>query len=138
VLWVLSVVQGWKFSGTIMMLCYTAMITIPGSLFEAAKLEGTNYFQDVRLIILPLIKPTIKLALSMMLLWSFKTYDIVWTMTRGGPGGLSLTAPIQMVRTAFTFNKYGYAAAIGMVLTVLVSICIVLGRRLAKGETYEY
>lgn len=138
VLWCISLIQGWRFSGTIMMLCFTAMLGIPESLFESAKLDGARYFDEVRMIILPLIKPTVKLALSMMLLWSFKTYDMVWTMTKGGPGDLSMTAPIKMISTAFSFNKFGLASAIGMVLTIVVSICIIFGRRLAKGETYEY
>ena len=138
VLWTISIVQGWRFSGTIMMLCYTGMLAIPGSLFESAKLDGAGYMKSVRLIILPLIKPTIKLALSMMLLWSFKTYDMVWTMTKGGPGDLSVTAPIRMITTAFSFNKFGNASAIGIILTIIVSICVIIGRRIAKGETYEY
>lgn len=138
VLWCISIIQGWRFSGTIMMLCFTAMLAIPNTLFESAKLDGANYFDEIRMIILPLIKPTIKLSLSMMLLWSFKTYDMVWTMTKGGPGDLSMTAPIKMISTAFSFNKFGLASAIGIVLTIVVSICILFGRRITKGETYEY
>lgn len=138
VVWVIAIVQGWRFSGTIMMLCYTGMLSIPGSLFESAKLDGAGYIKSVRLIILPLIKPTIALSLSMMLLWSFKTYDMVWTMTKGGPGDLSMTAPIRMITTAFSFNKFGSASAIGIILTVVVSICIIIGRVITKGESYEY
>ena len=138
VLWVLGFVQGWRFGGTIMMLCYTGLLAIPHSLFESAKLDGASYPQLIRLIILPLLKPTINLALSMMLLWSFKTYDIVWTMTGGGPADLSMTAPIKMITTAFTYNKFGEASALSIVLTLIVSICIVLGRSLARGEAYEY
>ncbi len=138
VLVVIAVLQGWKSSGTIMMLSYTAMLNIPDSLFESAQLEGCGFMKEVKFIILPLIKPTIRLALSMTLVWAFKTYDLVWTMTQGGPANLSMTAPIIMVKTGFSYNQYGYAAAIGMVCTVLIGICILIGRWMLRGETYEY
>lgn len=121
-----------------MMLSYTGMLNIPDSLFESAELEGCNYIKKVRYMILPLIKPTIRLALSMTLVWAFKTYDLVWTMTQGGPANMSMTAPIMMIRTGFSYNQYGYAAAIGMISTVLIGICILLGRAILRGESYEY
>ncbi|RZT02976.1 carbohydrate ABC transporter permease [Cuneatibacter caecimuris] len=138
VLWTLAIVAGWKGSGCIMMLIYTGVLAIPDSLFESAKLDGANYFKEVRMIILPLIKPTICMVFSMEVMWSFKTYDIVWTMTQGGPGSLSKTAPISMIQQAFTYNKFGYASAIGLVFSVIVLICIGVVRRMLRSETYEY
>ncbi len=138
VLWVIAIIQGWRSSGTIMILSYTAMLNIPDSLFESAELEGCGYWKKSRYIILPLIKQTVRLALSMTLVWAFKTYDLVWTMTQGGPANLSMTAPIMMIRTAFSYNQYGYAAAIGIICTVLIGLCIILGRTALRGETYEY
>lgn len=138
VLWVIAIIQGWRSSGTIMMLSYTAMLNIPSSLFESAELEGCGFIRKSRYIILPLIKQTVRLALSMTLVWAFKTYDLVWTMTQGGPANMSMTAPIMMIKTGFSYNQYGYAAAIGMICTVLIGICIIIGRSILKGETYEY
>ncbi|MDC7288021.1 sugar ABC transporter permease [Blautia schinkii] len=138
VLWVIAFIQGWRSSGTIMMLSYTAMLNIPSSLFESAELEGCGFIKKSRYIILPLIKQTVRLALSMTLVWAFKTYDLVWTMTQGGPANLSMTAPIMMIKTGFSYNQYGYAAAIGIICTVLIGLCIIFGRSVLKGENYEY
>lgn len=138
VLWVIAIIQGWRCSGTIMMLSYTAMLNIPDSLFESADLEGCGFIKKSWYIILPLIKQTIRLALSMTLVWAFKTYDLVWTMTQGGPANMSMTAPIMMIKTGFSYNQYGYAAAIGIICTVLIGICIIIGRSILRGETYEY
>ena len=138
VLWVIAIIQGWRVSGTIMMLSYTGMLNIPESLFESAELEGCDFIKKARYIILPLIKPTIRLALSMTLVWAFKTYDLVWSMTKGGPANLSMTAPIMMIKTGFSYNQYGYAAAIGMICTVLIGICILIGRSILRGDIYEY
>jgi raffinose/stachyose/melibiose transport system permease protein len=138
VLWTLAAVQGWKSSGTIMMLFYTGLVRIPPSFFEAGRLEGATYFYEIKVIILPLLRPTARLALSMILLSSFRTYDIVWTMTRGGPGDISKTAPIRIIESGFLFSQFGYAAALGVILTIVVSACIILARFFTRGETYEY
>lgn len=138
VLWTISVVNGWKGCGGVMMLIYTAIIAIPASMFEAARLEGASYFRQIRLIIMPLIKPTISLVSMLVLIGSFKAYDIVYTMTKGGPGDYSKIVPIQMLDTGFFFNDFGYAAAIGVLFTVLVAIIIFISRTVARGDAYEY
>jgi raffinose/stachyose/melibiose transport system permease protein len=136
--WSLAIVQGWKSSGAVLMLFYTGLIRIPPSFFEAGKLEGANYLHELRLIIIPLLKPTVTMALSLILIGCFKSYDIVWTMTKGGPGDISETAPLRMIKVGFNYGQFGYAAAIGVVLTILVSVCVGAARRLTRGESYEY
>jgi raffinose/stachyose/melibiose transport system permease protein len=138
VLWSLAIVQGFKVSGAIMMLFYTAIIRIPPSFFEAGKLEGAGYFHELKMIILPLLKPTAALVVSLFLIIAFKSYDIVWTMTRGGPGDVSKTAPIRMIEAAFSFGQFGYAASIGVILTIIVGLCVAGSRWLFHGEAYEY
>ncbi len=137
VLWVIAIIQGWLRSGLIMMMIFAAIISVPNSLLESSKLEGAGYFAQVRRIILPLIKPTIQMVLSMMLMWGFKTYDMVYAMTKGGPGEFSYTAPLKMMQQGFTFNSYGNAAALGVLLTMIVSLFILFARKLLEGEVYE-
>lgn len=138
ILVVIAVVQGWRSSGTIMMLIFTAILGLPSSLFESAKLDGATYFDEVCHIILPLVRPTITLSLSMMVMWAFKTYDIVWAMTAGGPGDLSKTAPIRIIEQAFTYNKYGYASALSIVFAVIIIMLIIVIRKGFRGDSYEY
>ena len=94
--------------------------------------------KEIRRVILPLIKPSIKMVFSMMVMWAFKTYDIVATMTGGGPGDLSKTAPIRIIEQAFTYNKFGYASALSLVFAVLIIALILLVRKCLGGEAYEY
>jgi raffinose/stachyose/melibiose transport system permease protein len=138
VLWSLAVVSGWRGSGSVMILFYTAIIAIPSQMFEAAHIEGAGYLRQIRYIILPLIMPTIGLVSMLVMIGSFKTYDIVFSMTKGGPGNYSKTVPIQMLENAFKYNEFGYAAAIGVLFTLLVSIIIFVMNRLSKGEVHEY
>lgn len=138
ILIVIGVIQGWRSSGTIMMLVFTAMVRLPKSLFESCELDGASYSQQIRYIILPIIKPTIRLVLSMMVMWAFKTYDIVMSMTGGGPGNISKTAPIRIIEQAFTHNKYGYASALSIVFAILIIGLILLIRKGLGSEAYEY
>ena len=137
-LWVIGIVQGWRQGGVIMILVTTAILALPQSLFENGKLEGSNYFDDVRYIILPLIKPSLNLLLSTTLMSGFKTYDMVYAMTKGGPGEMTYTAPMKIVQLGFSYNRYGEAAALGTLLTIVATVFILLARYAMRGEHYEY
>lgn len=131
-------VAGWKFSGTSMMLFYTALLGIPQSFFETSRIEGANFLQDIFYIILPLLKSKVKLVLSLAFIWAFATYDIVLSMTKGGPGDFSTTVPLRMITVGFTFNKFGYAASLGVILTLFVGTLVLTTRIVLRGDTYEY
>lgn len=138
VLWILGIIQGWRLSGTIMILFYTGMIAIPSSLLEAAIIDGCSYPKQVLYIILPIMKPTLQMSLSLMLISGFKSYDIVTTMTQGGPGGVTRTVPLKMLEAGFKNNDFGLAAAMAVLLIVIVTVFLLTGRRITKGETYEF
>lgn len=137
-LWVIAIVQGWRQSGVIMILTTTAILALPKSLFENGKLEGSTYLKDIRYIILPLIKPSLNLLLSMMLMSGFKTYDMVYAMTKGGPGEMTYTVPMKIMQLGFSYNRYGEAAALGTILTVIATAFILIARYAMRGEAYEY
>ncbi|QGQ98678.1 sugar ABC transporter permease [Paenibacillus psychroresistens] len=128
----------WRIAGLTMMLCFAAMQSIPISLFESSKLDGATYFKQWIHIVLPLIKPIIQLSVIFTLVLQFKTYDLVFVMTGGGPGSISKTIPLHMIDTAFTFNEFGASAAMGFLLTIIVMLFIVVFNRILKGEQYEY
>ncbi|WP_044289741.1 MULTISPECIES: carbohydrate ABC transporter permease [Robinsoniella] len=134
----IAIVSGWKLFGVTMMLGYTAIQNIPSSLIESSYLDGAGYLKQIRYIILPLIKPTIQLAAIFSLTTAFRTYDLVWAMTMGGPGNLTTTVPIEMIKRSFVYNEFGYSAATGCILTVVVLIFIFITNKLLGGESYEY
>lgn len=128
----------WKASGTVMLLCFAAMQTIPASLCESCELDGGGYFQQMTHLILPLIKPMVLLSVMNTMGAQFKTYDIVYVMTQGGPGTLTYTTPIHMTKTAFSFGEFGYSAAMGVEFTIVVIFFILIARFLLRGESYEF
>lgn len=134
----IGAVQGWRTAGTIMIMVYTAIIALPNDMFEEAKLEGATYWQEVRYIIMPLVKPTLVLTFSMMSMWAFKTYDIVAIMTDGGPGDLSITAPLYIVQQSFRSGKLGYASAISIIFAALIMAIISAIRFGLRREIHEF
>jgi len=132
------VVGIWRLTGLTMMLCFAAMQNIPVSLFESSKLEGASYARQFFSIVLPLIKPIVQLAAIFTLVLAFKSYDLVFVMTEGGPGILSRTIPLQMIDTAFTYSEFGYSAAMGFLLTIAVMLIIMIANKILRGQSYEY
>ncbi|MBO5160293.1 MAG: sugar ABC transporter permease [Lachnospiraceae bacterium] len=128
----------WKCAGSVMMMCFASMQTLPPSLYESAKLDGASFWQQMFQITYPLIKPMILLSTINTLGSQYKSYDLIQTMTQGGPGNLTSTVPIIMTKTAFTYGKFGRAAAQGVIFTVIVAISIILVRRVLRSEEYEY
>ena len=134
----ICITNAWRLMGLTMMLCFTAISAIPSSLFEAVKIDGANYLKQVYYIILPIIMPIIELAISLTLISTFKTYDLVLVMTNGGPGYLSITTPIQMLEIAFKYNEFGYAAAISVAFSIVIMAFIIIVKRIMRGEVYEF
>lgn len=128
----------WKCAGQVMLLCFASMQTIPESLYESSKLDGAGYWKQIRYITLPLIKPMILLAAINTLGTQYKSYDLIFTMTQGGPGDLTTTVPIRMTKIAFSYGKFGESAAAGVVFTIVVVASILLVKRLLRGEEYEF
>lgn len=138
VLWCIAIVNIWKMTGLTMMLSFASMQMLPESIFESSKMEGASYPRQLISIVFPLIKPTVLMAATYSLVVNFKSYDMVFVMTRGGPGTTSQTIPIMMMKSAFNFNEFGYSAGQGMILAVVVMVTVLIVQRLLKGETYEY
>lgn len=128
----------WKCAGSVMMMCFASMQTLPASLYESAKIDGASFWQQMFKITYPLIKPMILLATINTLGGQYKSYDLIQTMTQGGPGNLTSTVPIIMTKTAFTFGKFGKAASYGVIFTIVVAISIILVRYILRGEEYEF
>ncbi|WP_158602226.1 carbohydrate ABC transporter permease [Cohnella endophytica] len=128
----------WRIAGLAMMLCFAAMQGIPISLLESSRLDGAGYFKQITQIIIPLIKPIVLLSFIFTLVMQFKTYDLVFVLTKGGPGNFSKTVPLHMIDTAFSFGEYGQSAAMGFLFAIIVTFFILLTNRLLRGESYEY
>lgn len=86
--WALAITSTWQYAGYIMLIYYTALQNVPADLIESAQLDGANWWQRLTKIIMPLIAPTFTITLFLTLSNSFKQFDVVLSLTNGGPSML--------------------------------------------------
>ena len=130
-------VSAWKQVGLTMVLCFAGMQGINLSLIESARLDGASDFQIFRKIILPLIMPFVQLSAIFALMSGLKIYDTVVALTNGGPAKSTTVMPLWILQNSFSFNKYGYGAAMSMIFVLIVLIGMILVKRIVRGDSYE-
>jgi len=100
--------------------------TIPKELYEAASLDGAGGFNQFRYVTLPSLKPIITSIVSLRFMWNFNAFGLVWTLTQGGPGGRTRLPMLFAYEEGFRYGNAGYAAALGNVMVLVVSLLVVL------------
>ena len=125
----------WQGVGLNTILFITGLNTIPASPIEAARIEGARTTQLYSKVILPLLKPTTVVVLLMSLVNSFKVFDSIWVMTKGGPYRTSETLALTMYQESFIHNKFGVGAAVAVVLTIIILIVSYFNIRNTFGDT---
>lgn len=105
---------------TVMLLA--AMQTIPGDLYEAAKMDGASPFRSFLYITLPGIRPTMLIALLLGTIWTFNSIDLIYILTYGGPYYSTFTLAMYAYQQAFGRGLVGYASCIAMVILALMAI----------------
>lgn len=112
--------------------------TIPKDIIEAAEIDGANTFKKFSHITLPYLKNVILITTTLMIIWNFNNFDIIWTTTKGGPVNTTTTFSIYTYLMAFRNFDIGYASAIGVVwLLVLLLFSFFYIKILERGSV-EY
>jgi len=96
--------------------------SIPDEVKEAAYVDGANAIQSFLHITLPYLKNVILITTTLMVIWNFNNFDIIWTTTLGGPVNATTTFSIYTYRMAFRNFELGYAATIGVVWLIVLLI----------------
>ena len=118
--YVLVGVSIWRFSGFHIILFYAGLQSIPKELYEAAKIDGAGEIAQFRFIVVPGIILVIELVLFMNMRGAMQQFDIPFVMTGGGPGFSSTTFTLHTLNTAFTYNDYGLASTMAVLLIILI------------------
>ena len=114
----------WRYTGYYMIFFLSALQNIDKSVYEAAKMDGCNFFQSLFKITLPLLKPIVFLTSIMALTNTLQLFDEVVNLTNGGPGNATRTISQYIYDLSFTYvPSYGYAAAVSYVVLLLI-ICL--------------
>jgi multiple sugar transport system permease protein len=97
-----------------------AVAAIPDEYFEVAKLEGANFFQRLRYIILPTIRPVFLFVIVVTIITGFQYLGPFYILTKGGPVDATRVVSLHIWNNAFFFNKFGYSAALTLGLLVIL------------------
>lgn len=130
---ILSIV--WKTVGFTMVLLLTGMQAIPSELYEAAKVDGANYWDRLRFVMLPLMRRTFALALILSVIGSYLAFDQFYIMTAGGPQNQTISVVYWIYKNSFTNFKLGYGASMSIVLLGILVILSVVQLRLLRDDT---
>lgn len=111
--------------------------TIPNELYEASKIDGAGIWARFRHITIPNLKPVLAAIISLTFMWNFNTFGIVWVLTEGGPGGMTRLPMLAAYEEGFRYGYIGYAAAIGNVMVIILSLILFLYIRVQLRERIE-
>lgn len=131
------ITSGYKNMPIYMLIFFSALLTVPASLVEAAHIDGASEFQVFRRIQLPHIRPTIIANIMLVLNGSLREFDIPKLLTSGGPMQSSQTQAFYMYKQAFTSMQYGYGSAIAMFIVAEALAFALLFRLLTRQKMEE-
>jgi len=98
-----------------------AMQGIPEELYEAARIDGSNKWQEFWYVTWPAILPTTMIVTLLRTIWTASYVEHIQIMTGGGPGESTLTLPVYIFRRAYSYLDFGYGAALSIVLIIMLS-----------------
>jgi ABC-type sugar transport system permease subunit len=111
------------------------MKSIPGELYEAAAADGAGPLQRFRYITLPGLKNILIIVMLLSTIWTFNDFQIVYILTKGGPGGATQVLPVFTYEIAFGAQRLGEAIAVALyMLPALSFVIIVLARYMRRGQ----
>ena len=118
----LILVDTWQWTPFILLICLGGLASLPNEPFEAAKVDGASSWQIFIKITVPMLYPFIGLALLFRSIDAFKTFDIIYVLTSGGPGILTRTLNLYAFKHGIEFLSMGYAGSIAIVMLIITIV----------------
>ncbi len=127
-------VDVWHWTSFVFLILLAGLQTIPREPLEAAQVDGASRWQSFRYVTLPLLRPTIFVAILFRTVFAFKVFDEIFLLTSGGPGNATEILSLYIYRVEFKFSDLGYGAFLSLVTILLVLVSLVISRRLVRTE----
>lgn len=126
----------WGIGGSRMIILLAGLQGIPQELYDAAEVDGVNWWTRLRYITLPLLSPSIFFVVVTGIIGSFQVFTTSYIMTGGGPANASLFYVLYLYRNAFEYFKMGYASALAWILFIIIITLTLLQFKLAGRWVY--
>ena len=128
-LWALMIANMWQWTGFSFMMYYSGLTQINTELYEAARIDGANFWRIIRHIVLPLLRPTHFSLIILGVIGVLKTFDIVFLMTQGGPARATEFMSTYIFKKGILEFDAGYASALAMVVLAIALVLTILQLR---------
>jgi len=126
----------WGIGGSRMIILLAGLQGIPQELYDAAEVDGVNWWTRFRYVTFPLLSPSLFFVTVTGIIGSFQVFTTSYIMTSGGPANASLFYVLYLYRNAFEYFKMGYASALAWILFIIVIILTLLQFKLAGKWVY--
>lgn len=128
----------WHATGYLMIIYIAAIQGVPTELVEAATIDGASPFQRFRYVVFPMLMPAVTVCLFLTLNSSFKIFDSVFSLTKGGPGYSTEVIALNIYYEGFQNNmRFGYATAKSIILFVIILVITVIQVTATKSREVE-
>jgi ABC-type sugar transport system permease subunit len=117
-------VNGWKSFPLYMVLILGGLQSIPVSLYDAARVDGANWVQTIVKVTIPMMRTLTMTIVLIDFATTFIHFDLVWTMTKGGPMRSTYLMSFFLYERGLKAFKLGYGSAVGVVVAVIMTFCI--------------
>jgi multiple sugar transport system permease protein len=118
------VVDFWHWTSFLFLIMLAGVESLPQDLFEAGRVDGASELQVYRYIMLPLMRPTIIVAMMLRTIFAFKVFDQIYLLTNGGPGTTTEVISLYIYKVFFGQFRMGYGAFLALLLALLISVFV--------------
>lgn len=122
------VVDVWHWTPFVFLIMLAGLESLPQDAYEAARVDGANFWQELRYITLPLMLPTFVVTLLFRVIVGVKVFDEIYLLTGGGPGTATEVVSYTIYRRFFTEGQTGYGAAMSVVVMFALAVAFILAR----------
>lgn len=122
----------WKNTGYFIVIYISALMDIPKTYYEASQVDGASKLEQFKRITLPILKPTTVMVVFLGIIWSLQVFDLVYTLTGGGPGMATMTIVMHAYNLNFKQFNSGYAMAVANVLFFIIALLSIIQKKLIK------
>jgi len=131
-----TIADAWQQSPFVMIIVLAGLQSLPQEIFEAAAIDGASRFQTLTSITLPMIRRSFMLAILLRIMDSMRSFDLIYTMTQGGPARVTRNINILMFEVAWERYQVGRASAIAIIILLMVMIpCIAIVLSFSRNRT---
>jgi len=112
----------WEWTPFFIIMLSAGLASLPSDPFEAAIIDGAGFFQILRYLTIPLLKPIIFLVLLIRMTDAFRTFDVIYSLTKGGPGRSTQILSLVTYNTGLVYFQLGYASAMTYFMVLIVTL----------------